>query len=97
MPERPRLTLVTPVYNEEDNLGLYASEVASVFFAREDLDTRVVFIDDGSTDHSWEKITELAAQSDRFAGVRLSRNFGAHLALAAGSTTSMAHPIWSPF
>jgi hypothetical protein len=40
MPKRQRLTLVTPVYNEEDNLGLYASEVASVLFACEDLDTR---------------------------------------------------------
>lgn len=84
MPKRPRLTLVTPVYNEEANLGLYASEVASILFAREDLDARVLFIDDGSTDRSWEKITELAARSDRFMGLRLSRNFGAHLALAAG-------------
>jgi dolichol-phosphate mannosyltransferase len=84
MIKRPRLTLVTPVYNEEDNLDFYAREVASVFFGRADLDTRVLFIDDGSTDHSWTKISELAARSDRFMGLRLSRNFGAHPALAAG-------------
>jgi glycosyltransferase involved in cell wall biosynthesis len=84
MIERPRLTLVTPVYNEEDNLDLYAQEVGAVLFGRDDLDTRVLFIDDGSTDRSWAKITELAARSDRFRGLRLSRNFGAHPALAAG-------------
>lgn len=82
--QTPRLTLVTPVYNEEDNLDYYAREVSSVFFGREDLDTRVLFIDDGSTDRSWTKISELAARSDRFMGIRLSRNFGAHPALAAG-------------
>ena len=84
MPKRSRLTLVTPVYNEEHNLELYASEVASVFFAREDLNTCVLFVDDGSTDRSWEKITQLAARSKQFTGLRLSRNFGAHLAIAAG-------------
>ena len=82
--ERPRLILVTPVYNEEDNLDLFAREVSAVFFGRDDLDTRVIFVDDGSTDRSWAKITELAARSERFKGVRLSRNFGAHPALAAG-------------
>jgi dolichol-phosphate mannosyltransferase len=84
MIKRPRLTLVTPVYNEEDNLDLYAHEVGAVLFGRDDLDTRVLFVDDGSTDRSWAKITELAARSDRFRGLRLSRNFGLHSALAAG-------------
>ena len=84
MIKRPRLTLVTPVYNEEDNLDSYAREVASVFFNRDDLDTCVLFVDDGSTDRSWSKISELAARSDRFHGLRLSRNFGAHPAIAAG-------------
>jgi dolichol-phosphate mannosyltransferase len=84
MMERPRLTLVTPVYNEEDNLDFFAREVSAAFFDRDDLDTRVIFVDDGSTDRSWAKITELAARSDRFKGLRLSRNFGSHSALAAG-------------
>jgi glycosyltransferase involved in cell wall biosynthesis len=84
MNERPHLMLVTPVYNEEDNLDLYAREVGALFFGREDLDTRVLFVDDGSTDRSWSKISKLAARSDRFRGLRLSRNFGAHPTLAAG-------------
>jgi glycosyltransferase involved in cell wall biosynthesis len=82
--QSPRLTIVTPVYNEEDNLESYAREVSATFFSRDDLDARVLFIDDGSTDRSWAKISELAAGSDRFTGLRLSRNFGAHPALAAG-------------
>src|SRR5262245_45670943 len=82
--QTPRLTLVTPVYNEEDNLDYYAGEVSSILFGRKDLDKRVLFVDAGSTAQSWTKISELAAKSDRFTGIRLSRNFGAHPALAAG-------------
>jgi hypothetical protein len=47
MMERPRLTPVTPLYNEEDNLDLFAREVSAVFFGCEDLDSRVNFVDDG--------------------------------------------------
>lgn len=76
--------LITPVYNEECNLDRYAEEILRLVFSREDLDTSVLFVDDGSTDKSWARICDLSIRDSRFSGVRLSRNFGAHVALAAG-------------
>jgi glycosyltransferase involved in cell wall biosynthesis len=80
----PRLVVITPVYNEEANLDRYASAVSEVLFAQTDVDIRVVFVDDGSHDLSWHKLVALTEASSRFSAIRLSRNFGAHLALAAG-------------
>jgi glycosyltransferase involved in cell wall biosynthesis len=80
---RPRLVILTPVYNEESNLDRYAEAVSAVLSAP-DIDARILFIDDGSRDRSWEKVAALTRGSPRFAAIRLSRNFGSHLALAAG-------------
>ena len=83
-PSRPRLTIITPVYNEAGNLGQFAEVVSRTIFAREDFDARLLFVDDGSADQSWAMIHELVGKSTRFEAIRLSRNFGAHTALAAG-------------
>lgn len=82
--KRLRLVVVTPVYNEEDNLARYSQAVQSILFSAPDMDARVVFVDDGSRDGSWRKLVELSEASPRFSAIRLSRNYGAHLALAAG-------------
>jgi dolichol-phosphate mannosyltransferase len=81
---RPRLVVVTPVFNEEANLASYADKVRSVLFSAAGFDAWVLMVDDGSTDRSWEIMTALAEADPRFRAVRLSRNQGAHLALAAG-------------
>jgi len=58
--------------------------VTRVLLSRDDVDFEVVFIDDGSSDKSWDIITGFAAEEPRFKGLRLSRNFGSHTALSAG-------------
>ncbi len=83
-PECPLLVVVTPVFNEATLLGIYAAEVKRVLLGRSDVEVRVILVDDGSTDESWEIIRQLVETDDRFSAVRLSRNFGAHVALAAG-------------
>lgn len=84
MRTRPVVVVVTPVFNEEENLEDYAREVRRVLFAAADVDFRILLVDDGSTDRSWAAIEELAAADPRFRGLRLSRNFGSHTALSAG-------------
>lgn len=84
MSNRPLVAVVTPVFNEEENLHDYAAEVRRVLFSSPDTDFRVLLVDDGSSDGSWAIIEELAASDPRFRGVRLSRNFGSHTALTAG-------------
>jgi glycosyltransferase involved in cell wall biosynthesis len=44
----------------------------------------VLFVDDGSRDRSWEIICGICRKDPRFRGIRLSRNFGAHVAESAG-------------
>src|SRR5208337_2682516 len=81
---KPRVTVLTPVYNEEANLARYERQVTRVLLAHPDHEFEFLLIDDGSTDRSWALIQELCARNSRFQGLRLSRNFGAHVALCAG-------------
>lgn len=84
MTAAPRIVVVTPVYNEEEGLAGYVEEVTRVLLDAPDHDIRVVLVDDGSTDNSWAMIEDICARDSRFRGVRLSRNFGSHIALSAG-------------
>lgn len=79
-----KVVLITPVFNEADNLRRYVSEVRETLMTGRDLEFQVLFIDDGSSDDSWRLITEIANEDGRFRGIRLSRNFGSHTAIAAG-------------
>lgn len=78
------VTVITPIYNEEANLRPYVEAVRAALFSQLEYDIHVLFVDDGSTDGSWPLITEISAGDPRFRGIRLSRNFGAHVALSAG-------------
>lgn len=83
-PSCPRLVVVTPVYDERDALPAYVDEVRRTVLDQPDMCTRVLLVDDGSRDGSWSFICSLARGDGRFRGVRLSRNYGSHVALAAG-------------
>jgi glycosyltransferase involved in cell wall biosynthesis len=80
----PRIVILTPVYNEEEALPLYKEAVTEVLLSQTDYDFRILFIDDGSIDRSWKIIQEICKQDERFTGIRLSRNYGSHVALSAG-------------
>lgn len=78
-----RLSLIIPVYNEEENLAALHGEIrralAAVPFAFE-----VICIDDGSTDRSFAILRELAGSDPALKVIRLRRNFGQTAAMAAG-------------
>jgi glycosyltransferase involved in cell wall biosynthesis len=84
------LNLVVPCYNEEPVLPETATRLAAVLDSLLEQGTvadgsGIYFVDDGSSDRTWEIITSLrAARSDRFHGIKLSRNCGHQLALLAG-------------
>jgi glycosyltransferase involved in cell wall biosynthesis len=77
------LTVVVAAHNEEEALPLLHPRIAAVFDGL-DLDARVLYVDDGSRDRTWEVLTDLAARDPRVSLLRLSRNFGKELALTAG-------------
>lgn len=80
----PKITIVTPVYNEELCLNAYEKAVSKILFTSTDYNFEIIFVDDGSTDNSWEMIEKICQNSSRFRAIRLSRNFGSHVALSAG-------------
>ena len=85
----PVLWLIIPCYNEQEVLPL----TAPLFMAKlKELitsgrihdDSRILFINDGSTDDTWSIITSLSSQDTHYSGISLSRNRGHQNALLAG-------------
>jgi len=77
------LSIVIPVYNEVDSLEALHAELGAVA-AQEGYDLDVVFVDDGSTDGSWDVLVRLAQADPRVRAIRFRRNFGKAAALNAG-------------
>jgi dolichol-phosphate mannosyltransferase len=77
------LSLVIPVYDEVEGLEILHREIEEVAAASR-YDVEVIYVDDGSTDGSWEVIERLAARDPRVRGIRFRRNFGKAPALSAG-------------
>lgn len=87
--EQPVLYLVIPCYNEENVLpltsGLFAKKIRSlVSLGKISEKSRVLFVNDGSRDKTWEIISDLSKKQDVFEGICLSRNRGHQNALLAG-------------
>jgi glycosyltransferase involved in cell wall biosynthesis len=79
----PQLTIVVPAYNESAVLEAFHRRLLAVLDGLP-LDSRVLYVDDGSRDDSWQIIERLIAGDDRVGGIKLSRNFGKEAALTAG-------------
>ena len=87
--QAPKLIVIVPCYNEEATLPvsspLFADELAAlVASGRVSDESRVLLVDDGSADGTWQVIAKLAADDPRFIGIRQSRNRGHQQALWAG-------------
>lgn len=81
----PKLvSIVVPLYNEEENVRELCTLLCRVLSAIGDIEYEILFVDDGSWDNSWEIICDVHDQDDRVKGIRLSRNFGHQAALTAG-------------
>ena len=77
-----KLSIVVPVFNEEENLTALYQSLTKVIDSIE-LDFEIIFVDDGSKDRSVEIIRDLNASDSRVNLVRLSRNFGHQIAVTA--------------
>src|ERR1700693_2574623 len=80
---RDRISVIVPVYFNAATLPAMAGRLRAA--ARDaDWDVEVVFLDDGSGDDSWAKVSEIASAWPQARGVRLTRNFGSQMAIVAG-------------
>lgn len=82
--EPPCISIVVPVYNERDNILEFVSQVSKILTQSRLCPYEILFVDDGSTDQTWETI-KLAHQLDAAViGIRLLTNGGKEAALTAG-------------
>ena len=86
---KPVLYIVIPCYNEEKVLpvtsGMFLEKLKSLISeAVISDDSRIMFVNDGSRDSTWDIITELSKEEKYFTGISLSRNRGHQNALLAG-------------
>ena len=79
----PELSVVIPVYNEEENLGVLIDRLVNALEGAS-LDFEIVFVDDGSRDGSVQKLNEIGASDKRIVLIELARNFGHQVAITAG-------------
>lgn len=81
--KRPLLSIITPAYNEAENLPRLYQRLADILDPMP-LDWEWVIVDDHSNDQTFAVISHLADQDSRIRGFRFARNFGAHKAITFG-------------
>lgn len=79
-----RLTVVVAARNEQESLPRLHPRLRAVLDRLDGIDGQVLYVDDGSTDATWQVMQALAAADRQVALLRLSRNFGKEAALTAG-------------
>jgi glycosyltransferase involved in cell wall biosynthesis len=83
------LSVVVPIHNEVGNIEALHDELDAALRGS-GLSYELVWVDDGSSDGSFERLAALRARDAHVVVVKLSRNFGQTAALAAG----LAHSTW---
>ncbi|MCK5138548.1 MAG: glycosyltransferase family 2 protein [Thermodesulfovibrionia bacterium] len=79
----PLISIVIPVYNEEENIPMLYQRLDNIS-GRSEHTFEFIFVDDGSSDNSFRLIQELSAKDDRVKIIKFSRNFGSHAGCLAG-------------
>ena len=85
MSQRPAISIVAPVYNEEDNITpLYTRLTESLKRDFSSFDYQIILVDDGSTDQTVSRLEEICKNDQKLMVIKFSRNFGHHIAMSAG-------------
>jgi glycosyltransferase involved in cell wall biosynthesis len=77
------ISIIIPLLNEQESLPELTSWIERVML-QNNFSYEVIFIDDGSTDNSWETIQQLSTKNGNLKGIRFLRNYGKSQALHAG-------------
>lgn len=77
------LSIIIPLYNEAESLGELSERISEALRGHVS-DYEIIFIDDGSSDSSWQVIQQLRSDSSNIHGIRFRRNYGKSAALFCG-------------
>lgn len=81
------ISLIIPSFNEEENIKNTVKTLNEVL-GKQDFDYEMIFINDGSSDATYEQIVEASKEDSKVKGVSFSRNFGKEAAIFAGLEVS---------
>ena len=94
--ENVLLTIVIPVFNEEATLGALYQKIAEVMNSMSSTEYEIIFIDDGSTDDSWQQICQVHSRAPKqVRGFKFRKNFGKASALALGFAESKGEIVFT--
>ncbi|MGL5249868.1 MAG: glycosyltransferase family 2 protein, partial [Enterovibrio sp.] len=82
-PATPTISIICPCFNEQEVVEHFTQKISAILHAT-GFSFELIFINDGSTDNTLERLYELAAQNSYIRVLNLSRNFGKEAALTAG-------------
>ena len=91
MTSRRLISVVVPAMNEQDNVQPFYEAVKAVTDSLPDFDWEIIFVDDGSTDSTVERIMAVRENDPRVCVLQLSRNFGSYAAIKAGFDYARGH------
>src|SRR6188472_3751900 len=84
---RPNISVVVPAKDEEESIPELTQWIVRVM-QQNNFSYEVIFIDDGSTDSTWQQISDLNETNPNVKGIRFNRNFGKSAALQTGFRVS---------
>ena len=90
--DKPNLSIVIPLYNEEESLPELMAWIERVV-TENGFTYETIFVDDGSTDTSWEVVESLAAVNPHIKGIRFRRNYGKSAALYCGFAAAQGEVV----
>lgn len=81
-----KIAIILPCYNEEEVLPLTYRKLQKIIveLSKEDAQTNLVFVDDGSRDKTWQLIEQMCREDAHVSGIKLSRNVGHQRCVWAG-------------
>ena len=88
------ISIIVPLFNEEESLGELFSWIRKVM-EENGFSYEVIFVDDGSTDGSWKVITEIAGQNSNVRGISFRRNYGKSAALFHGFEAASGRVVFT--
>lgn len=93
-----KISVIVPCFNEEDVLPLFYQEVTKVLESIENTTYELLFINDGSSDHTEDLIKLMAHKNKQCFYYSFSRNFGKEAAMYAGleNATGIMLSSWMP-